>query len=90
MKRDIRERTISLIKEHLDRIDVEFPLNIEGVQDMMEYFGEIESTLANAKGCGDKVDEELLNAAADAYDDLFYLEEDDYSYIDELNERLMS
>ena len=90
MKRDIRERTISLIKEHLDRIDVEFPLNIEGVQDMMEYFGEIESTLANAKGCGDKVDDELLNAAADAYDDLFYLEEDDYSYIDELNERLMS
>ena len=90
MKRDIRERTISLIKEHLDRIDVELPLNIEGVQDMMEYFGEIESTLANAKGCGDKVDEELLNAAADAYDDLFYLEEDDYSYIDELNERLMS
>ena len=90
MKRDIRERTISLIKEHLDRIDVEFPLNIEGVQDMMEYFGEIESTLANAKGCGDKVDDELLNAAADAYDDLFYLEEDDYTYIDELNERLMS
>ena len=90
MKRDIRERTISLIKEHLDRIDVEFPLNIEGVQDMMEYFGEIESTLANAKGCGDKVDDELLNAAADAYDDLFYLEEDDYSYVDELNERLMS
>ena len=90
MKRDIRERTISLIKEHLDRIDVELPLNIEGVQDMMEYFGEIESTLANAKGCGDKVDEELLNAAADAYDDLFYLEEDDYSYIDELNEKLMS
>ena len=90
MKRDIRERTISLIKEHLNRIDVELPLNIEGVQDMMEYFGEIESTLANAKGCGDKVDEELLNAAADAYDDLFYLEEDDYSYIDELNERLMS
>ena len=89
MKRDIRERTISLIKEHLDRIDVELPLNIEGVQDMMEYFGEIESTLANAKGCGDKVDDELLNAAADAYDDLFYLEEDDYSYIDELNERLM-
>ena len=57
---------------------------------MMEYFWEIESTLANAKGCGDKVDDELLNAAADAYDDLFYLEEDDYSYIDELNERLMS
>ena len=24
MKRDIRERTISLIKEHLDRINVEF------------------------------------------------------------------
>lgn len=30
-----------------------------------------------------------MNAAADAYDDLFYLEEDDYSYIDKLNERLM-
>ena len=90
MKRDIIERTISLIKEHLDRIEVELSLNIEDVQDMMEYFEEIECTLANAKGCGDKVDDELLNAAADAYDDLFYLEEDDYSYIDELNERLMS
>ena len=41
MKRDIRERTMLLIKEHLDRIEVELPLNIEGVQDMMEYFGEI-------------------------------------------------
>ena len=90
MKRDIRERTISLIKEHFDRIEVEHSLNIEDVQDMIDYFEEIECTLANAKGCGDKVDEELLNAAADAYDDLFYLEEDDYSYIDELNERLMS
>ena len=89
MKRDIRERTISLIKEHFDRIEVEHSLNIEDVQDMIDYFEEIECTLANAKGCGDKVDEELLNAAADAYDDLFYLEEDDYSYIDELNERLM-
>ena len=89
MKRDIRERTTSLIKEHFDRIEVEHSLNIEDVQDMINYFEEIECTLANAKGCGDKVDEELLNAAADAYDDLFYLEEDDYSYIDELNERLM-
>ncbi|MBE6517429.1 MAG: hypothetical protein E7Z67_04505 [Thermoplasmata archaeon] len=90
MKREIRERTISLIKEHFDKIGVGLPLDIEGVQDMMDYFEEIECTLANAKGCGDKVDDELLNAAADAYDDLFYLEEDDYSYIDELNERLMS
>lgn len=56
MKRDIRERTISLIKEHLDRIEVELSLNIEDVQDMMDYFEEIECTLANAKGCGDKVD----------------------------------
>ena len=90
MKRDIRERTISLIKEHFDKIGVELPLDIEGVQDMMYYFGELESTLANAKCCGDKIDDELLDAAAHAYDDLFYLEEDDYSYIDELNERLMS
>jgi hypothetical protein len=69
---------------------VKFPLDVEGVQDMIDYFGELESTLANAKCCGDKVDDELLNAAAHAYDDLFYLGEDDYSYIDELNERLMS
>ena len=89
MKRDIREKTISLIKEHFDKIGVELPLDIEGVQDMMDYFGELESTLANAKCCGDKIDDELLDAAAHAYDDLFYLEEDDYSYIDELNERLM-
>ena len=74
MKRDIRERTISLIKEHFDRLGVELPLNIEDVQDMMDYFEDIECTLANAKGRGDKVDDELLNAAADAYDDLFYLE----------------
>ncbi len=89
MKRDIREKTISLIKEHFDKIGVELPLDIEGVQDMMDYFGELESTLANAKCCGDKIDDELLDAAAHAYDDLFYLEEGDYSYINELNERLM-
>lgn len=57
---------------------------------MMDYFGELKSTLANAKCCGDKIDDELLNAAAHAHDDLFYLEEGDYSYIDELNEMLMS
>ena len=57
---------------------------------MMDYFGELKNTLANAKCCEDKIDDELLNVAAHAHNDLFYLEEDDYSYIDELNERLMS
>ena len=69
---------------------MELPLDIEDVQDMMDYFGELKSTLANANCCGDKIDDELLNATAHAHDYLFYLEENEYPYIDELNERLMS
>lgn len=90
MKKTIRDETIQLIKTHLPEIGVQIPLRDEDdVWKVCEYFMDMEISLANALGCGDEIDRDLLDASANAYDDLSIVEDDDYHDIDDLNRRLM-
>ena len=90
MQKMIRDETISLIKAHLHEIGVQIPLRDEDdVWKICEYFMNMEISLANALGCGDKIDRNLLDASANAYDDLSIVEDDDFHDLDDLNRRLM-
>lgn len=89
MKKNVSDRTVELIKEYLPEIGVELPLkDADDIEKICDFFEEMEVTLANADGCGEKVDTDLLDGAADAYDDLV-INGDDYHDIDELNKRLI-
>ena len=79
-----------MIKRYLPDIGVQLPLRDEGdVEKISDFFEEIEISLSNALGCGEKIDCQLLNSASRAFDDLAIIEDDDYHDIDELNQRLM-
>ncbi len=89
MKKNVRDRTVELIKEYLPEIGVELPLkDEEDIEKICDFFEEMEVTLANADGCGEEVDQDLLDGVSDAYDDLV-INGDDYHDIDELNKRLI-
>ncbi len=91
MQKIIRDETVSLIKAYLPEIGVQIPLrDEEDVEKICDYFEDMEVSLANALGYGDKIDCGLLGAAANAFDDLAIIEDDDYHDIDDLNRRLMA
>jgi hypothetical protein len=91
MKKVIRDATVSLIKVYLPEIGVQIPLrDEEDVEKICDYFEDMEVSLANALGYGDEIDRGLLGAAANAFDDLAIIEDDDYHDIDDLNRRLMA
>ena len=91
MQKMVRDETISLIKAYLPEIGVQVPLrDEEDVERICDYFEDMEVSLANALGDGDKIDRDLLDAAANAFDDLAIIEDDDSHDIDVLNRRLMA
>ncbi|MBR4227029.1 MAG: hypothetical protein IKR86_09775 [Candidatus Methanomethylophilaceae archaeon] len=91
MQKMVRDETISLIKAYLPEIGVQIPLrDEEDVGKICEYFEDMEVSLANALGEGDKIDRDLLDAAANAFDDLAIIEDDEYHDIEDLNRRLMA
>ena len=91
MQKTVRDETISLIKAYLPEIGVQIPLrDEEDVERICDYFEDMEVSLANALGDGDKIDRDLLDAAANAFDDLAIIEDDDCHDIDDLNRRLMA
>lgn len=91
MQKIVRDETISLIKTYLPEIDIQLPLkNDEDIEKISDFFEEMEISLSNALGCGEKIDRELLNSAANAFDDLAIIEDDDFHDIDSLNRRLMN
>jgi len=90
MQKTIRDETITLIKAYLPEIGVQVPLRSEeDIEKICDFFEYMEVTLANALADGEKVDRNLLDAAASAFDDLAIVEDDEYHDIDDLNRRLM-
>ena len=90
MQKTIRDETITLIKAYLPEIGVQVPLRSEeDIEKICDFFEYMEATLANALADGEKVDRNLLDAAASAFDDLAIVEDDEYHDIDDLNRRLM-
>lgn len=88
MEKTVSNRTLELIKLYLPEIGLKLPLKDEGdVELICDFFEEMEVTLANADGCGEEVDQDLLDGASDAYDELV-INGDDYHDIDDLNMRL--
>jgi len=88
MEKNVSDRTLELIKLYLPEIGFKLPLkDVEDIEKICDFFEEMEVTLANADGCGEEVDSDLLCGAADAYDELV-INGDDYHDIDELNKRL--
>ena len=91
MKLEVRDSTIEMIKRYKDDIGITFPLkDADDVEILSDFFKDMECTMANALTYGDDVDMDLLDRAANAYDDLTPIEEDDYNDLDDLNRRLMS
>lgn len=91
MQKMVRDETISLIKAYLPKMGIQIPLrDEEDVGKICEYFEDMEVSLANALGEGDKIDRDLLDAAANAFDDLAIIEDDEYHDIEDLNRRLMA
>ena len=68
----ISDKTIELIlNEALGKLGLYLPLSEEAMLDILDYFWEIEGTLANAKECyNEKVDEEYLKAVCDVVTEL--------------------
>ena len=90
MKKDVRDETILLIKRYLPDIGIQLPLTCEeDVEAIADFFEEMEISLSNALGCGERIDRQLLDSAANAFDDLAVIEDDDFHDIDDLNRRLM-
>ncbi len=88
MEKTVSDRTLELIKEYLPEIGLELLLkDEEDIEKICDFFEEMEVTLANADGCGEEVDSDLLCGAADAYDELV-INGNDHD-IDELNKRLI-
>ena len=91
MQKTIRDKTVYLIKTYLPEIGVQIPLKGEGdIEKICDFFEDMEVSLANALGYGDEIDRGLLGAAADAFDDLAIIEDDDCHDVDDLNRRLMA
>ena len=89
MEKKVSDRTLELIKEYLPEIGVGLPLkDEEDIERICDFFEDMEVTLANAAGCGEKVDRDLLCGAAVVYDELV-INGDDYHDIDALNKRLI-
>ena len=84
----ISDKTIELIlNEALDELGFTLPLSEENMLDILDYFWEIEGSLANAKECyNEKVDEEYLKAVCDVVTQL----SDEDIDLDCLNDMLLS
>ena len=84
----ISDKTIELIlNEALGKLKLSLPLSEEAMLDILDYFWEIEGTLANAKECyNEKVDEEYLKAICDVVTEL----SDEGIDLDNLNAMLMA
>ena len=90
MQKEVRDETIQLIKRYLPEMRVQLPLTDESdVEEISDFFEDMEGSLSNALGCGEAVDRQLLDAVAHAFDDLAIIEDDDFHDIDDLNRRLM-
>lgn len=89
MQKIVSDETISLIKRYLPEIGIQLPLrNEEDIEKISDFFEEMEISLSNALGCGEKIDRKLLDSAARAFDDMAIIEDDDFHDIDNLNRRL--
>ncbi len=84
----ISDKTLDLIlNEALDKLGFSLPLTEENRLDILDYFWEKESSLANAKeSYNENVDEEYLNEVSNAVSEL---SNEDIS-LDTLNDKLIS
>ncbi|MGM9969675.1 MAG: hypothetical protein ACI35S_04685 [Anaeroplasma sp.] len=84
----ISDKTIELIlNEALGKLGFTLPLSEEAMMDIIDYFWEIEGTLANAKECyNEKIDEEYLKAVCGVVTELSNEDID----LGDLNARLMA
>lgn len=90
MKKTVSKRSIELIVKYLPEIGVELPLkNEDDVDKICDFFEDMEASLANAAGCGEKIDRDLLCDASNAFDDLAIINDGDYHDLEELNAQLM-
>lgn len=84
----VSDKTLDLIlNEALDKLGFSLPLTEENRLDILDYFWEKESSLANAKeSYNENVDEEYLNAVSNAVSEL---SNEDIS-LDTLNDKLIA
>lgn len=62
MQKIVSDETISLIKRYLPEIGIQLPLrNEEDIEKISDFFEEMEISLSNALGCGEKIDRKLLD-----------------------------
>jgi hypothetical protein len=90
MQKTVSNETVSMIKRYLPEIGIQLPLrDEEDIEKISDFFEEMEISLSNALGCGERIDRQLLNSAACAFDDLAIIEDDDFHDVDDLNKRLL-
>lgn len=84
-----RDRTVQLIKEYLPEIGIELPIKDKSdLEEIAEFFEEMEVSLATDSMNGGNVDREFLGDVCRAFDDLNPNDIGDFIDIDKLNERL--
>ncbi len=74
--------TVRLIAEHLSDMGLSLPLGAEDMDTISDFFEKMEVDMANALSYGEKIDMELLDAVSKAYDEVTYVNDDDFIDMD--------
>ena len=85
-----REASVRLLKKYLPEIGLSIPLSESDLDEASDFFDAMEFSLAVDKNEGREYDQDLLDAASNAYDDFTPIEDDDFIDMDALNARLQS
>lgn len=86
----ISDDVIKIIRRHIDKISVKLPLKSEEeVDELTEYFWEIECDLAHGLSLEMDVDRDLLEDAARVVTEFSIYNDEDYVDLEKLNKRLM-
>ncbi len=84
------DRTVELIRKYLSDMGLNLPLEAEDMDVISDFFENMEVDMANGLSEGVETDRNLLEDISNAYDEVTYVNDDDFIDMSKLNRRLMN
>ena len=84
------DRTVELIRKYLSDMGLNLPLESEDMDVISDFFENMEVDMANGLSEGVETDRNLLEDISNAYDEVTYVDDDDFIDMSKLNRRLMN